>query len=85
MSWWKNLWKGREKKSADIAKERLHVMLLHQRGLLSKKDMESMEKDLIEVLSKYLDINPGEIEFEIKQVDDKYQAISFIIPVSSKK
>ncbi len=85
MAWWKSLWKGRQKKSADIAKERLHVMLLHQRGLLSKQDLENMEKDLIEVLSKYLDINPGEIEFEIKKVDEKYQAISFIIPVTSKK
>jgi len=73
------------KRSADIAKERLHVMLLHQRGLLSERDLENMEKDLIEVLSKYLDINPGEVEFEIKQVDERYQAISFIIPVSSKK
>ncbi|NOZ93056.1 cell division topological specificity factor MinE [bacterium 3DAC] len=85
MAWWKSLWKNKGKKSADIAKERLHVMLLHQRGLLSKQDLESMEKDLIEVLSKYLDINPGEIEFEIKKVDEKYQAISFIIPVTSKK
>jgi cell division topological specificity factor len=85
MAWWKSLWKSKQKKSADIAKERLHVMLLHQRGLLSKQDLENMEKDLIEVLSKYLDINPGEIEFEIKKVDEKYQAISFIIPVTSKK
>ncbi len=85
MSWWKSIWRNKQKKSADIAKERLHVMLLHQRGLLSKQDLENMEKDLIEVLSKYLDINPGEIEFEIKKVDDKYQAISFIIPVVSRK
>ncbi len=85
MAWWNSLWKGKSKKSADIARERLHVMLLHQRGLLSKKDMENMQKDLIEVLAKYLDINPGEIEFEIKKVDDKYQAISFIIPVMTKK
>lgn len=85
MSWWRNLFYVNKKKSADIAKERLHVMLLHQRGLLSERDLENMEKDLIEVLSKYLDINPGEVEFEIKQVDERYQAISFIIPVSSKK
>ena len=85
MSWWRNLFNVNRKRSADIAKERLHVMLLHQRGLLSEKDLENMEKDLIEVLSKYLDINPGEVEFEIKQVDERYQAISFIVPVSSKK
>ena len=85
MSWWRNLFNINRKRSADIAKERLHVMLLHQRGLLSERDLENMEKDLIEVLSKYLDINPGEVEFEIKQVDERYQAISFIIPVSSKK
>jgi len=85
MSWWRNLFHVNRKRPADIAKERLHVMLLHQRGLLSERDLENMEKDLIEVLSKYLDINPGEVEFEIKQVDERYQAISFIIPVSSKK
>ena len=85
MSWWRNLFNINRRRSADIAKERLHVMLLHQRGLLSERDLENMEKDLIEVLSKYLDINPGEVEFEIKQVDERYQAISFIIPVSSKK
>ena len=46
-----------EKKSGQVAKERLQIVLVHDRASVSPEIMEQLKNDIIKVLSKYMDIN----------------------------
>jgi cell division topological specificity factor MinE len=48
--------------SRNVAKERLSVMLVHQRNvqILSDVDMESLQKELTAVVQKYIKVSEGE-------------------------
>ena len=48
--------------SRNVAKERLSVMLVHQRNvrILSDVDMEALQKELTAVVQKYIKVSEGE-------------------------
>ena len=45
------------KTSKDIAKDRLKVVLIHDRANISPEIMQSIKNDIIEVISHYVDID----------------------------
>ena len=71
-----------EKKSGQIAKERLQVVLIHDRASVSPEIMEQLKGDIISVLSKYMDINRNEMEITLEN-DSNSVALVANIPVNS--
>lgn len=70
--------------SKDIAKERLRLVLVHDRANISPQFMEAMRDDLIRVISKYMEIN--EHDMEINLTNDKSSvALIANIPVQRMK
>lgn len=51
--------------SKDIAKERLRLVLVHDRINVSPQFMESLKDDMIKVISNYMDINEQEMEVNL--------------------
>ena len=52
---------GEKKKTASVAKERLQIILAHERagGSAAEPDyLPDLQRDLIEVISKYVKIDP---------------------------
>lgn len=60
---------GNGSKSGNIAKERLKLVLLQDRIKLPPPKMEQMQKELVTVISKYIDIDSDGIELSFTQVE----------------
>lgn len=65
-----NFFKSSSKNSKDIAKDRLKLVLIHDRGDLPSEKRELIKKDLIEVLSKYVEIDEDNIDISIVSKKD---------------
>ena len=52
--------------SKDVAKERLRLVLIHDRGAnLDEQIMENLKNDIIKVITKYLEIDEKSLEIEL--------------------
>ena len=71
-----------EKKSGQIAKERLQVVLIHDRASVSPEVMDRLKNEIIEVISKYMDINKKEMEISLANDADSVALVANI-PVQS--
>ena len=57
----------KKKSSGDVAKDRLKLLLVSDRANCSPEVMEMIKNDIIEVISKYMDIDTEGIDIQIKQ------------------
>ncbi len=63
---------GEKKKTASVAKERLQIILAHERtGRNPKPDyLQDLQRDLIAVIAKYIHINPEDIKVNLERQDN---------------
>jgi cell division topological specificity factor len=62
----------RPQKSAKVAKERLQIIIAHERGTRDKPDyLTAMQRDLIDVIAKYVDINKEDVKIELERQDGR--------------
>ncbi|MBP9722542.1 MAG: cell division topological specificity factor MinE [Gammaproteobacteria bacterium] len=69
-----------KKTSASVAKERLQIIVAHQRG---KNDdfLPLLQKELIQVISKYVKIDQDQVKVELdKQGDTSVLELNIILP-----
>jgi cell division topological specificity factor len=71
---------GRQTKSAYQAKERLKLVLVHDRTDLSPGVLESLKDDLIQTISRHVDIDPAAVRIEMAQ-DGREQRLIADIPL----
>ena len=71
---------GKKSASANQAKERLSLVLIHDRTDLSPEDLRSLKDRLIEVISDYVKIDTRHTEIEIKN-DGREQTLIANIPL----
>ncbi|AGF47096.1 cell division topological specificity factor [Candidatus Kinetoplastibacterium desouzaii TCC079E] len=58
---------GERKKTASVAKERLQIILAHERSNKNSPDyLQKLQRELLDVLSKYVVINPDDIKVNIE-------------------
>jgi cell division topological specificity factor len=56
---------GREPKSAEQAKERLKLVLVHDRTDISPGVMDALKDELIAVISRHIEIDPSAVRIEM--------------------
>ncbi|RZL47964.1 MAG: cell division topological specificity factor MinE [Variovorax sp.] len=65
---------GEKKKTATVAKERLQIILAHERSGLSATKrpdyLPDLQRELMAVISKYVSINPEDIKVHLERQDD---------------
>ena len=64
---------GEKKKTAGIAKERLQIILAHERSGRggSRPDyLPALQRELVAVISKYVSIKPEDIKVELERQDN---------------
>jgi cell division topological specificity factor len=72
---------GRESASSKtVAKERLRLVLVHDRASISPAMLNRLREDLIKVISNYMEIDETALEFNLCQ-DDLEVALVANIPV----
>ncbi len=68
MSNWFNRLLGREPQtSAQSAKERLQLVLIHDRTDLSPALVETLKDEIIAVISRHVEIDPAGVEINLSQ------------------
>ena len=72
---------SREPSSADQAKDRLRLVLINDRTDLSAAALEDLKDDLLEVLSRYIKIDPKSMRIDITQ-DGRQQRLIADIPIT---
>lgn len=70
--------------SSQTAKERLHLVLVHDRANVSSHVMEALREELIEVISKYMEFDEEEIDVSLDH-DDQSVALVANIPIREVK
>ena len=70
------------KKSANSAKERLQLVLIHDRTDLTNTQLELLKDELLETISRYIDIDPSAVSINIAH-DGRAQRLVADIPLKS--
>jgi cell division topological specificity factor len=71
---------GRETNSAEQAKERLKFVLIHDRTDLTPAIVATLKDEIIEVISRHIDIDPAAVNIEMSQ-DGREQRLIADIPL----
>lgn len=74
---------GNKPKTAAVAKERLQLIIAHERsGHASKQDfLPDLQKELIAVISKYVSVNPDDIKVSLeKQGNYEVLEVNIVLP-----
>ncbi len=74
------LGRGSER-SKNVAKERLRLVLVHDRTSISPQLLEALKEDMLKVISNYMDIDRRGTEVTINS-DDKSVALTANIPIN---
>ena len=62
---------GEKKKTASVAKERLQIILAHERTGRGRPDyLQALQRELIAVISKYVAVKPDDIKVHLERQDD---------------
>ncbi len=64
---------GEKKKTASVAKERLQIILAHERtgrGAGGPDYLPALQRELVAVISKYVKINPEDLKVHLERQDD---------------
>lgn len=61
----------RKKSSGDVAKDRLKLLLVSDRANCSPDVMEMIKNDIIQVISKYMEIDAEGLDIQITQTESE--------------
>lgn len=61
----------KKKNSGDIAKDRLKLLLVSDRANCSPEVMEKIKNDIIQVISKYMEIDAEGLDIQITQTESE--------------
>jgi cell division topological specificity factor len=78
---------GEKKKTASVAKERLQIILAHERnGRTRSPDyLPDLQRELLAVISKYVSINPADIKVQLDRQDNlEVLEVKIELPETSK-
>ena len=84
MASWMDWLVGGKDKSADQAKERLQLVLIHDRTDLSDEAFRKMKDEILKVISKYIEIDPAAVNIRVAQ-EGRQQRLMADIPIKKAR
>jgi len=75
-------WFSGRKRSADSAKERLQLVLIHDRTDMSPAELTSLKDELIQVISRHVEIDVDAVQIDLEH-DGRSQRLVADIPLRS--
>lgn len=75
---------GSEKASKELAKDRLKLVLIHDRASLSPAIMDNLRRDLVEVISRYMDFDETALDVQMAE-QENMTMLEVNIPVAGVK
>lgn len=73
--------------SKNVAKDRLKLVLIHDRAMLSPRVLDEMKNDIIGVISKYVNIDAESLNIEVLESDKGNRSTALVanIPIKDTK
>ncbi|MEG1799758.1 MAG: cell division topological specificity factor MinE [Synergistaceae bacterium] len=71
-----------KEKSGSVAKERLQLVLIHDRNDIAPETLNALREEMIQTIKKYLEIDEGGIEIELNR-EDRSVALVASIPLKN--
>lgn len=71
---------GRQPASADAARQRLQLVLAHDRSDLNPELLEEMRREILEVVSRYVEIDLDETDVSL-ETEDRVTALVANLPI----
>lgn len=84
MADWMKHTAGKKRQSADEAKERLKLVLIHDRTDLTPEELTQMKNELLEVISRHVNIDPGAVRITMNQ-EGREQRLTADIPIKAAR
>jgi cell division topological specificity factor len=72
----------KRKRSAKSAKERLQLVLIHDRTDMTQTEFEALRDDILAVISRHVDVDPGAVRIDVER-DGREQRLIADIPLRS--
>ena len=72
----------------EVAKDRLKLILIHDRGDLPQETLEKIRMEILEVISKYIEIDSDDVEIAVnksEKLDGNSPALVANIPIKNVK
>ncbi|GHV45637.1 cell division topological specificity factor [Synergistales bacterium] len=85
MDFFRNLFGSKSSSSAKVAKDRLILVLSHDRTDISPQLMENLRKEIVSVLAKYMEIDESSININLDKDDRKTSLVANIPVVRIKR
>jgi cell division topological specificity factor len=81
---------GKSKSSKDVAKDRLKLVLIHDRANVSPQFLEMIKGEIIKVISNYMEIDVSELDIQLTRTksddgDKMVPALVANIPIRNLK
>lgn len=80
---------GNKQTPKQVAKDRLKLILIHDRGEIAPEIIEKIREEILDVISKYIDIQVDDVEISVNKSDDdegeRSSALIANIPIKSIK
>lgn len=54
----------------DVAKDRLRLILIHDRGDIAPEILEKIREEILEVISKYIEIEASDVDISLNRADN---------------
>lgn len=70
----------------EVAKERLKLILINDRGNIPQEILEKIRIEILEVISKYIEIDTNDVEIAVNQLVSSYgnnPALTASIPIKN--
>jgi cell division topological specificity factor len=82
------LFSGSKSSSKDVAKDRLKLILIHDRSAISPEILDLIRGEILEVISRYVEIDNSEVEIALTRTDEEdgnFPALVANIPIKNAR
>lgn len=79
---------SKKNSSKELAKDRLRLILIHDRCSVSPEILDEIRKDIMDVISKYVEIDEQELDIKMttaEEIEGNAPALVASIPIKSMK
>ncbi len=66
------------KRSAQSAKERLQLVLIHDRTDITQVELEALKDDILAVISRHVEIEPGAVHIDVERDGREHRLVADI-------
>jgi cell division topological specificity factor len=66
------------KRSAQSAKERLQLVLIHDRTDITQVELEALKDDILAVISRHVEIDPGAVRIDVERDGREHRLVADI-------